>query len=519
MNRPISRRAFVQATAAGVAVIGSACGDDKVARPDADASPDTTALDSTTPDVSVDTEEVAPDTIEEVTPDVDSVDAIDDADSGPDPIGTFDPTAFTEAEADFLFGVQAGDPGRDGAILWTHYAKSTPIEVVVFEHGTDDRGGALYLREPVTPSATGFVHVEVDGLAPDTRYRFCFVVSPPGATPTQRSRIGHFRTVPAERTLRVVTFGGTSCVNQDYRPYRVLNRAAEAELDFFLVTGDAAYMDGAKTIDDYRDKWRLAFDTDGYRALFSSTGVFSTWDDHEVYDNWDPERVDANILSYAKTTYLEHMALRLDPAATGWKLWRSQRYGRTVEVFMLDCRSERLPSTRLTSNSLYLSRAQMDWLKKGLRDSPCVFKVIANTVPITDMPANYPSDKDRWEGYEQQRHEILSHIAGPPGVPGVLWLSGDFHFGSVAMVDPPGGKFADQWEIFMGQGANMPNPAWPALEGVPQFTFVTGENNYVKFVCDPIAQPPTITATFIDGDGAELYQQVFQLGAVAPVEP
>lgn len=528
MSIRFTRRTFVQA--AGAAVLTTACGDDtkpssdldaRDGGDDADTSMTPDVADTSQPDVA-DTSADAPDSAPDTSlPDVadTSVDAAE-THVGPEPIGTFDPSATSEDEASFEYGVQAGDPNRDGAVLWTYYPGAGDLQLVVFEDGQEGQSGDLYLQQDVTPSATGFVHVEVDGLAVDTRYRYAFLLSFGGAAATKRSRVGRFRTAPAERTLRVVTFGGTSCVNQGYRPYRTLNRAAEADLDFFLLTGDAAYMDGAESLADYRELWRQAYDTDGYRGLFGSTGVYGTWDDHEVYDNWDPERVDPDILSYAKTTYLEHSALRLDPDASGWKIWRSQRWGRTLEVFILDSRSERKPSTRFTENATYLSRAQMDWLKKGLRDSPCVFKVIANTVPITDMPSTFPQEKDRWEGYEPQRGEILGHISGPPGVPGVLWLSGDFHFGAVTHVDPPGGKFPEQYEVFMGQGANMPNPVWPALVDVkPQFDFVTGTNNYVKFVCDPIADPPTITATFLDGDGAELHTQVFQLGAVKPEEP
>jgi hypothetical protein len=132
-------------------------------------------------------------------------------------------------------------------------------------------------------------------------------------------------------------------------------------------------------------------------------------------------------------------------------------------------------------------------------------------VPITNMPDWFPSERDRWEGYEPQRDEILAHIDGPPILPGVLWLSGDFHFGCITRLEPLGHRFSDQWEVFMGHGANLPNPAWvPLSESVgDQFAFVTGKDNFVRFVCDPLATPPRITAQFIDGDGTILHTRDF----------
>ena len=76
-------------------------------------------------------------------------------------------------------------------------------------------------------------------------------------------------------------------------------------------------------------------------------------------------------------------------AAAPDRIWRSFRWGHSAEVFVLDCRGERRPSTRSvnpTRESVYISRAQMDWLKAGLRASPAVFKFIVNSVPIYGRP-------------------------------------------------------------------------------------------------------------------------------------
>jgi len=517
--RALSRRQFVQVTSAGVLV--AACSDDPVARevvdaPDTFEPPDTTPIDTAEalPDTP-DTPE-PPDTTPEATPELPP-----EVDAGPLPIGTFDPaTLALAARSVFLYGTQAGDPQSDGAVIWTRFRPSEPehtLDLLVFEHGTNDVAGELYLRVPATIAEGGFVHVEVAGLAPDTRYRYCFVVvEVENGAPVDeaRSPVARFRTSPAADALRVVTFGGTSCVNAGYLPYRTLNRAAEADLDFFVMAGDTTYCDGARTLDEYREKWRRSFDSDGYRAILGSVGTYATWDDHEVDDDWDPERTAPEQLATAKRAYLDHIAFRIqtdiDPL-TDWRLWRSYRWGKTLEVFILDCRSERLPSTRFQANAQYISPAQMQWIKLGLRRSPCTFKLIVNTVPITNMPTGYPIEKDRWEGYETQRTEILGHIDGPPLLPGVLWLSGDFHFGCITTVERPGQRFSNQWEVFMGQGANMSNPIWEPLRDTAsdQLVFLTGTSNYVKFVCDPFAAPPRITAQFIDGDGTVLHTQDF----------
>lgn len=513
--RGLSRRQFVELTSAGVLI--AACSDEPRAA-DSDTEVADTEIADTTP-IEIDTAPEVDSELPDTAPAETEVDAAPEVVVGPQPIGTFDPGAVAAADRQtFLYGVQAGDPTPDGAVLWTCAAAGADLlELVVFADGSVDASGDLYLRSPATMVDGGFCHVVVTGLAPDTRYRYAFLLRPAaGGDTTARSPIGRFRTAPDPEAERVIVFGGTSCVNEGYRPYRTLTRASEAELDFFVLGGDTTYCDGAKTLEDYREKWRRSFDTDGYRGLLGQVGTYATWDDHEVDDDWDPELTPAAQVAIAKRTYLDHMAVRLgegvtDPIAE-WKLWRSYRWGKTLEVFILDCRGERIPSTRFQSNATYISRAQMDWLKGGLRRSPCTFKVILNSVPITNMPNGYPAEKDRWEGYPNQRNEILSFIDGPPLIPGVLWLSGDFHFGCVAQVEPPGQRFSNQWEIFMGQGANLANPAWEPLRDTAsdQIAFITGTDNFVRFTCDPFASPPAITAEFIDGNGTTLYTHVFE---------
>ncbi|MCP4500288.1 MAG: hypothetical protein GY822_10045 [Deltaproteobacteria bacterium] len=79
------------------------------------------------------------------------------------------------------------------------------------------------------------------------------------------------------------------------------------------------------------------------------------------------------------------------------RIWRRQRHGRTVEVFLLDVRCERKPSSK-GGDEIFLSPSQLGPLKGGLLNSPARFKCIVSTVPISIMPF-VVEGADRWEGY------------------------------------------------------------------------------------------------------------------------
>jgi hypothetical protein len=132
-----------------------------------------------------------------------------------------------------------------------------------------------------------------------------------------------------------------------------------------------------------------------------------------------------------------------------------------------------------------------------------------NSVPITNFPSQAISESDRWEGYPVQRDEILGHIHGE-GLTGVVWLTGDFHFGAMTRLEPPPHPWSGQREVLMGPGDQFISPAWLLLglgDGELQFSAAMGEVNYTRFTADPTGLSPTLTVEFISADGDVLHAE------------
>jgi alkaline phosphatase D len=240
----------------------------------------------------------------------------------------------------------------------------------------------------------------------------------------------------------------------------------------------------------------------------AATSNVATWDDHEVVNDWSTETIDPTRLAAARQAFFEHATPRTEPPG---RIWRSLRWGRTVEVFVLDSRSERLPSTRSSAaGGQYLSEEQLGWLVAGLEASRATFKVVVNSVPITEWPLLFLGANDRWPGYAAQRQRVLEASGR---VPGTIWLAGDFHFGAVARIGPPGDPFFRQTEILVGPVAHI-NPALAVIEftGDPsQFPFLSGERNYARLIFDPTSAPPSLTIEHVTGNGQILNTHLIAL--------
>ncbi len=310
------------------------------------------------------------------------------------------PETLVESDLVFTFGIAAGDAHEDRVILQTRYSGTDPLSLRVWRmEGTTY--AELVADEAVMPGDGGFVHLDVQGLVAGARYRYAFLHGANG-----RSPIGRFRAALAPGQLEPLTFGACCCTNQSVTP-KPLARAAEREdLDAFLLLGDTSYNDGADSVAEYRAKWSSSLSRPEYRALRASVGLVATWDDHEVANDFNPELTSASKLGAARKTFFESLPIRRH-ATEPDRIWKSTRWGDTAELFVLDGRSERKPSSLLTSTHIYLSRLQMDWFKAALKSSPCMFKVILNSVPISDFGFS-AFNFDSWRVYQNQRVEFSS---------------------------------------------------------------------------------------------------------------
>jgi alkaline phosphatase D len=407
------------------------------------------------------------------------------------------PDAVTESTA-FPLGVSAGDIAGTHAVLWTRYAGTAPLTAFAWRVEGDS-----YVEElgPFTATpADGFVHVAIEGLRAGARYRYTFFEGERAA----RSKIGRFR-APTDNA-DVVTFGAISCVDEANDDSAVAAAAKHANLDAFLFLGDNAYCDGADDLAAYREKYRAHFARPAHVDLRASTGMYITWDDHEVANDWNPESIDETKVAAAFQTFFDH-APYLRATQSPNRIWRSARWGTTVEVFVLDCRSERKPSTRSGAGAQYISPEQIAWLEQGLAASPCRFKLLMNSVPITNMPNVWDLYKvDRWEAYAAQRTRILKFIDDQQ-IDGVLWLSGDFHLAFISKVSTSGAGMT-QREVLCGPGGQDANALLPSLTA-PQFSFKTGTNNFTTLRFDPASGE--VRVAYIDGSGSEFHSEAFPL--------
>ncbi|MDX2541318.1 alkaline phosphatase D family protein [Streptomyces sp. WI04-05B] len=393
-------------------------------------------------------------------------------------------SAAAEAPA-FLHGVASGDPLPDGVLLWTRVTPTAeaipgsglgPDTEVSWTVALDKAFTNVVSKGSTTATAAAdhTVKADIRGLAPATDYWFRFSS---GGTDSPAART---RTAPAaDAVVTGLRFGVVSCANWEagyFSSYRHL--AARGDLDGWLHLGDYIYEYGTGaygtrgtvvrphspaheilTLADYRVRHgRYKTDAD-LQALHAAAPVIAIWDDHEfANDAWSggaenhtegAEGTWSARQAAAKQAYFEWMPVR--PAIAG-TTYRRLRFGKLADLSLLDLRSFRSQQVAVGNGSVddpertITGRAQLDWLKAGLKASDTTWRLVGNSVMISPFVIGsltadllkplaellgLPRDglgliTDQWDGYTDDRRELLAHLRSN-AIRNTVFLTGDIH--------------------------------------------------------------------------------------------
>jgi alkaline phosphatase D len=411
------------------------------------------------------------------------------------------------------WGLQIGDALADRAIVWSRADR--PARMLV-EWSTSPRfHRSQRVRGPHALETTDYTaRVDLVDL-PEDRDIFVRVKFQDldGARTESEPLLGHFRTAPRRRRdIRFVWSGDTAGqgwgINLEWGGMRIYKTMLEARPDFFVHSGDTIYADGpmadsvplpdgtvwrnafltevpekrkvAETLNEYRAAYRYNLYDANLRAFNAEVPQIWQWDDHEVVNNWsdakdlsaDPRYTEKRVqtlVGRGTRAFLEYAPLRWNGQDEEERVYRKIPYGKELDLFVIDMRSYRGPNShnrqeRPGADTAFLGQVQLDWLKRELRRSRAVWKVIAADMPIGLLVGDGQDAQGRlrWEngangdgpvlGREFEIAELLRHIKHQ-AVRNVVWLTADVHYCAAHHYDPSRAVFKDFapfWEFVSG---------------------------------------------------------------------
>jgi alkaline phosphatase D len=369
----------------------------------------------------------------------------------------------------FTQGVLSGDPTPHGITLLTLLDDVSGAGRVRLEVARDPDFRHVVASKTVATSGARnhSVKARVEHLAAHERYYYRF------ETRDKQSPVGRFQTALPADSNEPVRFAFFSCADYTHGYYNAYDLMRREDVDFVVCLGDYIYGEAyhsvaggtgvrddtigqpnpqhtnyvreALTLADYRAKYALYRSDKTLRSLHSRFPMITIWDDHEVQDNYAGRPKDGGLdpsLRYswqrkdaAYKAFFESMPFYGGPTK---QVYRHLRHGRHVDLILLDQRQYRAdqpcgdavspPCADYDQPRAFLGRKQMNWAKKRLSASKATWKVVGSETMM--MPAQVTAGSyygfDSWQGYPQEREELLAHIKDRK-IDDVVFITGDIH--------------------------------------------------------------------------------------------
>jgi alkaline phosphatase D len=337
-----------------------------------------------------------------------------------------------------------GDLDHDSVLVWLRAERAGAASV---------RVGDTVRRARFLPERDLATTLAYEDLRADTQYE----------VRVDGRLLRSFRTAPDPDSAAGVRFGfGGDVAGQNVCRHRdegfpVFSALARRDLDFFVGLGDMIYgddrcgevgrygqpqvpgeFDSGGSVRSYWAHWRYARDDGWLRRALARFPYVAVWDDHEVENDFGPA---SSRMSDGLRAFRDHNPV---PA----RLYRSLRWGRHLELIVLDTRRYRDPSEEPDSDEdpkTMLGQEQRAWLERRLR-SDASWKVVVSSVPMAIPTGNAATGgRDGWAnyghetGYERELASILeaTREAGAD----VVWVTTDVHFATVLRYRPFGDDF------------------------------------------------------------------------------
>ncbi len=339
--------------------------------------------------------------------------------------------AKPDASIAVTHGVAVGDVSAERALIWCRGSGEGRMQVLY--GGDAGRVAAARSRHsrsvPLTAERDFIGQVQLEGLEPGRRHHYRVLLKDRGARAT--SVVASFTTPPPPDQAASVRFawgGDTGQGMANRPPFPAFASIAGESPAFFVFNGDTIYADSttpvggaATTVPQYWAKYKENRVDPFLQRLLATTPVVANWDDHEVTNDFRGPT--EPLMPLGNRAFHDYWPLSVGPE----RIYRSLRWGRELEVFVLDTRqyADPLEAPDGPAKSL-LGEEQRAWLARGVAASDATWKVVVTSSPLSIIRSDDPHQDD-WVAYE---HELGTLLSGwrSAGVRNLVWLTCDVHW-------------------------------------------------------------------------------------------
>ncbi|GMV94185.1 MAG: hypothetical protein AMXMBFR82_39630 [Candidatus Hydrogenedentota bacterium] len=450
----------------------------------------------------------------------------------------------THTAAGLATGVKVGEVTTDSAIVWVRVTEEAerngrglwfagrpaipvpdgvrpeqllgacpgaPGEVRLRYGTSQDLADATVTGWVKVESNTDFAHsFAIDGLKPATEYFYVAEARDPGSEEPSATLQGQFGTAPAPETNADVTFTVVTGMYygdlDDLKGFNAYAAMTELKPDFLVPTGDTVYYDNdspvVTSLDVASYHWQRMYSLPRLVEFHLTAPAYWEKDDHDTYhdDCW-PGMVEEKMGNF---TFDEGLKYFLDVVPMGDKTYRTVRWGKALQVWLVEGRDYRSPNTMPDGPGKTIwGEEQKEWLKTTLLESDADWKVLVSPTPIVGPDRGSKADNHANDAFAHEGNEMREWFA--ENVPDNLFIAcGDRHW-QYHSIDPKTGV----QEFSCGPVSDEHAGGSPGED--PEYhQYHRMEGGFLSVNVSPKGDGSTIAFRFHDVHGKVLYEKAFE---------
>ena len=372
------------------------------------------------------------------------------------------------------------------------------------------RGQSDWQRTPwvsVDPDRDFTLQFRLESLDPGTPHEIRVDARPAEDAPVSSTVEGGFRTAPLPDQVvpvRFVVVTGQNFYDRDLKAegWEIYNQMLALDPDFFVHTGDILYYDSwAKTLPLARWMWQQVYGMPTNVRFHRQVASYFIKDDHDTWMNdcW-PKMETAFMGDF---TFAQGQAVFLEQVGMGDRTFRTVRWGRDLQVWMVEGRDFRSPNNAPDGPGKTIWGAeQKAWFKRTVEASDAAFRVLISPTPLVGPDRGNKNDNHANQGFALEGDELRAFCAAQTNL---VVVCGDRHWQYVS-VDPKTGLR----EYCCGPATDAHAGGWPKDRKEPEHVYVNVVGGFLEGEVRRTNGVPTLTFRHHSVDGKVLKVDVLK---------
>lgn len=357
----------------------------------------------------------------------------------------------------------------------------------------------------VDPQRDFTAQIALVDLKPATTYTIIAEGRAPGKDAASVTCEGAFATAPPATDATPIRFVVVTCHDfprrdDGERGHLIYPAMVRLKPRFLVHTGDIEYYDKpgpwAMSAGLARFKWNRLYSLENQRSFHRSFASYFMKDDHDTLkdDCWPGQK-------YGDLTWEQGLAIFREQVPVGEKTYRTVRWGRDLQIWMLEGRDFRSPNNTPDGPAKsILGAEQKKWLFETMRASDATFRILINPTPIVGPDRGSKNDNHANQGFTHEGNELRSFLATQPGT---FVICGDRHWQYVSKDAATG-----LTEFSCGPGSDAHAGGFSMNQRSPGHRFLRIKGGFLSVDVSRSGDQPQITFRHHDVSGGVVHEEV-----------